>query len=235
VCSTAKASTGPSPTKAPWSASRTPRVLAVTKQQERLLEALLILARGQAGLDRWEPFDLAAVTDEVLLARHAEVRRHKLRVDAALDPTPALGDPRLAERLVSNLVDNAIRHNLPGGWVQIETSSRAGRAELSVANSGPAVPASEIDRLLRPFQRLGADRTGHREGHGLGLSIVAAVAAAHNAELRVRARPEGGLQVVVHFPQPDGAAPADAAIEAQAAGRDSSAVPVSTGSNTHRL
>jgi Histidine kinase-, DNA gyrase B-, and HSP90-like ATPase len=129
------------------------RVLAVTKQQERLLEALLILARGQAGLDRWERFDLAAVTDEVLLARHAQVRRRMLRIDAALDPTPALGDPRLAERLVSNLVDNAIGHNLPEGWMQIQTSTRAGRAELSVANSGPAVPPSEIDRLLRPFQR----------------------------------------------------------------------------------
>jgi signal transduction histidine kinase len=196
------------------------RVLAVTKQQERLLEALLVLARGQAGLDRWEPFDLAAVTDEVLLARHAQVQRGRLRVDAALDPTLALGDARLAERLVGNLVDNAIGHNLPAGWVQIQTSARAGRAELSVANSGPAVPPAEVDRLLRPFQRLGADRTGHREGHGLGLSIVAAVAAAHHADLRVRARPEGGLDVVVCFPQPDGAAPADAAIQAQAAGQD---------------
>jgi signal transduction histidine kinase len=209
------------------------RVLAVSKQQERLLEALLVLARGQAGLDRTEPFDLAAVTDEVLLARHAEVRRRKLRVDAALHPTPALGDPRLAERLVGNLVDNAVRHNLPGGWVQIQTGARAGRAELSVANSGPAVPPAEVDRLLRPFQRLGTDRTGHREGHGLGLSIVAAVAAAHHAELRVRARPEGGLRVVVHFPQPDGAASPDAATRAQAVGRDPSEAPVRTGS-THR-
>jgi signal transduction histidine kinase len=106
------------------------RVLAATKQQERLLEALLALARGQAGPDRWERFDLAAVTDEVLLARHAEVQRRQLHIDATLDPTPALGDPRLAERLVSNLVDNAIRHNQPAGWVQIRTSSRAGRAEL---------------------------------------------------------------------------------------------------------
>jgi signal transduction histidine kinase len=213
------------------------RVLAAGKQQERLLEALLVLARGQAGLDRWEWFDLAAVTDEVLLARHAQVRRRGLRVDAALAPTPALGDPRLAERLVGNLVDNAIGHNLPGagGWVQVQTGSGAGRAELSVANSGPAVPPAEVDRLLRPFQRLGADRTGHREGHGLGLSIVAAVAAAHHADLRVRARAEGGLQVVVCFPQPDGAAPADAATQAQAAGRDSSAAPVETGSNPHRL
>jgi signal transduction histidine kinase len=211
------------------------RVLAVTKQQERLIDALLTLARGQAGLDQWEPFDLAAVTDEVLLARHAQVQHRTLHVDTMLEPTPTLGDPRLAERLAGNLVDNAIRHNLPGGWVQIQTSSRAGRAELSVANSGPAVPPAEIDRLLRPFQRLGADRTGHREGHGLGLSIVAAVAAAHHADLRVRARPEGGLDVVVCFPQPDGAAPPAAAIQAQAAGRDSSAAPVETGSNPHRL
>jgi signal transduction histidine kinase len=211
------------------------RVLAGSKQQERLIDALLTLARGQAGLDRWEPFDLAAVTDEVLLARHAQVQRRKLRVDTMLEPTPALGDPRLAERLAGNLVDNAIRHNLPGGWVQIQTSAMAGRAELAVANSGPAVSPLEVDRLLRPFQRGGADRTGHREGHGLGLSIVAAVAAAHHADLRVRARPEGGLDVVVCFPQPDGAAPPAAAIQAQAAGRDSSAAPVETGSNPHRL
>jgi signal transduction histidine kinase len=210
------------------------RVLAASKQQERLLEALLVLARGQAGLDRWERFDLAAVTDEVLLARHAEVQHRQLRLDAALDPTPALGDPRLAERLVANLIDNAIRHNQPTGWVQVQTSARAGHAELSVANSGPAVPPAEVDRLLRPFQRGGADRTGHGHGHGLGLSIVAAVAAAHHADLRVRARPEGGLHVVVHFPQPDRAVPPDAAIQAQAAGRDSPLASVPTGSNTHR-
>jgi signal transduction histidine kinase len=187
------------------------RVLAASKQQERLIDALLTLARGQAGLDRRERFDLAAVTDEVLLARHAEVQRRQLHIDATLDPAPALGDPRLAERLVANLVDNAIRHNLPAGWVQIQTSTRAGRAELSVANSGPAVPPAEVDRLLRPFQRLGADRTGHRQGHGLGLSIVAAVAA--------------GLQVVVHFPAPDGTPPPGAALQAQAPGRDPSAAP----------
>ena len=191
------------------------RVLAASKQQERLLDALLVLARGQAGLDRWEVFDLAAVTDEVLLARHAQVQRRLLHLDAALHPTPALGDPRPVERLVGNLVDNAIRHNLPAGWVQVQTSVRAGRAELSVANSGPAVPPSELDRLLRPFQRLGADRTGHREGHGLGLSIVAAVAAAHHADLRVRARPDGGLHVVVRFPTLEGAAPAGATTKAQ--------------------
>ena len=203
------------------------RVLAASKQQQRLLEALLVLARGQAGLDRWERFDLAAVTEEVLLARHAEVQRRTLRVDATLDPTPALGDPRLVERLVGNLVDNAIGHNLPAGWVQVQTSTGAGHAELVVANSGPTVPPAEVERLLRPFQRLGADRTAHHQGHGLGLSIVAAVAAAHHADLRVRARPDGGLQVAVHFPTPNHAAPAGAATEAQAAGRAASAAPAS--------
>jgi signal transduction histidine kinase len=195
------------------------RVLAATKQQERLIEALLVLARGQAGLDRWERFDLAAVTDEVLLARHAQLQRRQLRLDAALDPTWALGDPRLAERLVANLVDNAIGHNQPNGWIHIQTHTQAGQAELAVANSGPAVPPAELDRLLRPFQRGGPDRTGHRHGHGLGLSIVAAVAAAHHAGLRVAARPHGGLQVMVAFPTPDPTAPAGPAIPAPPAGR----------------
>jgi signal transduction histidine kinase len=201
------------------------RVLAATKQQERLLEALLVLARGQAGLDRPERFDLAAVTDEVLLARHTELQRRQLHLHATLDPTPTLGDPRLAERLVANLVDNAIGHNQPTGWVQVQTHPRAGGAELSVANSGPAVPPTEVDRLLRPFQRLGADRTGHR--HGLGLSIVAAIAAAHHAQLRVGARPDGGLHVMVHFPTPDTTPPAGTPLQTQAqpAGRDSPAAP----------
>jgi signal transduction histidine kinase len=201
------------------------RVLAATKQQERLLEALLVLARGQAGLDRRERFDLAAVTDEVLLARHTERQRRQLHLDAALDPTWALGDPRLAERLVANLVDNAIGHNQPGGWLQVQTHPRAGHAELSVANSGPAVPPAELDRLLRPFQRLGTDRTGHRHGHGLGLSIVAAIAAAHHAQLHVSARPDGGLQVMVHFPTPDTTPPAATTPQTHPPDRDSPAAP----------
>jgi signal transduction histidine kinase len=206
------------------------RVLAASKQQERLLEALLVLARGQAGLDRWERFDLAAVTDEVLLARHTEAQRRTLRLDATLDPTPALGDPRLAERLVANLVDNAIGHNLPAGWVRVQTTTRAGRAEVSVANSGPAVPPTQVQRLLRPFQRLGADRTSHRHGHGLGLSIVAAVAAAHHAHLRVGARPHGGLHVTVGFPTPDPTPPpttttTTTTTQAQPPGQDPPAPP----------
>ncbi|MEN3362706.1 MAG: hypothetical protein V7637_6688 [Mycobacteriales bacterium] len=186
---------------APALRSTCERVLAASKQQERLIDALLVLARGQRGLDRCEPIDLAAVADEVLLARSAEVGRRGLRVDTELCPAAVPGDARLVERLIVNLVDNAIRYNLPGGRVHVATGTGTGHAMLAVTNTGPAVPPAEVDRLLRPFQRLGADRTDRTDGHGLGLSIVAAIATAHAAELRVHARPTGGLAVEIHFPR----------------------------------
>jgi signal transduction histidine kinase len=170
------------------------RVLVASRQQERLVDSLLVLARGQRGLDRSEPVDLAPVVEDVLLARRSDVDGRGLVVDAALAPAPVVGDPRLVERLVVNLVDNAITHNHDGGWVRVRTTA----GQLEVSNSGPVVPASEVDRLLRPFQRLAADRTDH-SGHGLGLSIVAAIAAAHQAELAVRARDAGGLDVRIAF------------------------------------
>jgi signal transduction histidine kinase len=113
------------------------------------------------------------------------------------------GDPGLVERLVANLVENAVRYNVPGGWVAAGTSVNGdGRGVLSVANSGPIVPPGETERLLEPFRRLNGDRTGHGRGVGLGLSIVDAIATAHRAEVRVAARPEGGLDVSVTFPRP---------------------------------
>jgi hypothetical protein len=203
---------------------------------DRLLGDFLVLARAQQGaLPDQANVSLSRIVATAVDQRGDAIRERGISLRQELQAVELTSSASLLAHMVGNLVDNAIRHNMPGGWVQIQTSSRAGRAELSVANSGPAVPPAEIDRLLRPFQRLGADRTGHREGHGLGLSIVAAVAAAHHADLRVRARAEGGLDVVVCFPQPDGAAPPAAAIQAQAAGRDSSAAPVETGSNPHRL
>ncbi len=176
------------------------RVLAAGEQQERLIEALLTLAHGQRGLERKESFDLAAVAGEVLPARHLEAQGRGLHVEALLGTAPASGDPRLAERLAANLVDNALRHNIAEGWVEVTTGTRAGRAVLSVANSGPVVPSAEVDRLFQPFQRLAADRVGHGDGHGLGLSIVQAIAAAHGATLSARPQPGGGLDVQVSFP-----------------------------------
>jgi signal transduction histidine kinase len=175
------------------------RVLASGVQQEQLIEALLTLARGQAGLDRHEPFELAGVTGQVIHGRRAEARYLDLDIRTTICPAPLAGDPRLVERMVANLIDNALRHNEPGGWIEVTTGTRAGRAVLTVTNTGPEIPAAEASRLLRPFQRLGTDRTGHGKGLGLGLSIVAAIAEAHDATLSVRPRPGGGLHVEVSF------------------------------------
>jgi signal transduction histidine kinase len=182
------------------------RVLVSGEQQERIIEALLTLSRGQAGLDQREPFDLAALAGQVVLARRPEVQDRQLGLHTALAPAPAAGDPRLAERLVANLVDNALRHNVPGGYVEVVTGTGAGGSVLSVINTGPVVPAEAVGRLLQPFERLGADRTGHGEGVGLGLSIVKAIAQAHGAALVIRPQPAGGLRAEVTFPRPASAA-----------------------------
>jgi signal transduction histidine kinase len=97
------------------------------------------------------------------------------------------------------LIDNALRHNLPDGHVWISTEVRQGQAAVSVSNTGPVVPPGEVERLFGPFQRLGRDRVGRAEGHGLGLAIVAAIAGAHGARLTAAARPDGGLTITVTF------------------------------------
>jgi signal transduction histidine kinase len=175
------------------------RVLAIGEQQERMIDALLALARSERGLERRVPLLLDTVTDEVLRERREEIARRGLRLDAKLEHAPTTGDPRLIERLVANLLDNAIRHNVADGWVAITTATEAGEAVLTVANSGPVIASEEVERLLQPFRRLGADRVGRRDGHGPGLSIVAAVATAHGATLTVHAQPDGGLRVEVRF------------------------------------
>jgi signal transduction histidine kinase len=191
------------------------RVLAAGEQQERLIEALLTLARSERGLDEHEAFDLATVTATILHARRHEAKRRGLSLQATLEAAATSGDPRLAERLVANLLDNALRHNRRGGRVDVVTATRNGQALLSVSNSGPVVPLDEVDRLFQPFQRLGADRTDHSDGIGLGLSIVAAIATAHAATLTTRAQPAGGLDIEVGFPSAGGAADHSAPPQAQ--------------------
>ena len=175
------------------------RVLATGEEQERLIEALLTLARSQRGLDRREVLDLAAVTAAALAATGPDAESRRVRVNASLGPAPALGDQRLAERLAANLVDNAVRHNVPGGWVEVTTGIRSGRSVLSVSNTGPVIPPEQLETLFQPFGRLEAARTS-RDGLGLGLSIVIAIADAHDADLRARPLPGGGLEVEIHFP-----------------------------------
>lgn len=180
------------------------RVLAAGEEQERLIEAMLTLARGQAGIDAHDDVDLSSVTRQVVRARREEARRRHVDVHTALAPTSVIGDRRLVERLVANLVDNALRHNIDGGHVEVATEWRDGRAVLRVANSGAVVPAADLERIRQPFQRLGEARTGHGSGLGLGLSIVDAVATAHDARLDVQAPPDGGLAVEVVFCTPAG-------------------------------
>ncbi|MFC4057810.1 sensor histidine kinase [Planomonospora corallina] len=167
------------------------RVLAAGRHQERLIEALLTLARGQQGLDRREPFDLAEIAGRAL-AQHPGPG---LRVESALRPAPASGDRALVERLVANLLDNALRHNVPGGWVRVATAVRSGRPAVTVSNSGPVIPPDRVALLLQPFQRLESGRKAVGDGLGLGLSIVAAIVEAHHGTLETRPLPEGGLEV----------------------------------------
>jgi signal transduction histidine kinase len=179
------------------------RVLVSGAEEELLIEALLMLARGQTGLNRKEPLDLAAVAERVVLMRDSEIKRRNLELRSSLSRATVNGDRILVERLVANLVDNALRHNVGNGRLEVGTETRDGKAVLSVVNTGPLVPATVVERLFEPFQRLGPDRTGHREGVGLGLSIVRAIAEAHDAAVQIRPRPGGGLDIEVAFPAAD--------------------------------
>ncbi|HUA31283.1 MAG TPA: HAMP domain-containing sensor histidine kinase [Streptosporangiaceae bacterium] len=175
-------------------------VINLGAQQERLIDALLTLASSERGVERWEPFDLADVVAKVLVTRRDDAERRAVGVATVLGPAPTTGDLSLAESLVANLADNAIRHNGPGGRVEISTGTAEGRATITVANTGPVIPARELDRLFEPFQRLGTRRIQAADGHGLGLAIVRAIAGAHGATLRASARTDGGLDIAVSFP-----------------------------------
>ncbi|HEY2505716.1 MAG TPA: ATP-binding protein [Streptosporangiaceae bacterium] len=174
-------------------------VLASNTEQEHLIEALLTLAASESGLDRHESVDLAAVTQAALLSVGPEVNRTDLSLDVITEPARLFGDRLLVERLAVNLVGNAVRHNIVGGKLQIRTATRDGSAVLAVANTGPVIEPEVVGRLFQPFLRL--EGRVHREsGHGLGLSIVRAIAIAHGAAITARARRGGGLAIEVAFP-----------------------------------
>jgi signal transduction histidine kinase len=184
------------------------RALAAGEQQERLIAGLLTLARGERGLDRFEPVDLAALAAAVAASRQDDADAAQLDLVARVEPAQAAGDPGLAERLVANLVDNAIRYNTTGGQVEIGTGTRAGRAYLTVTNTGPVIPPDQLGRLFQPFQRMDPARRSPG-GLGLGLAIVSAIAAAHGADLQAVTRTAGGLAIEVLFPPVPQSAAAD--------------------------
>jgi signal transduction histidine kinase len=175
------------------------QLLAVGEQQERLIEALLMLSRSQRGLDSQQHVDLAAISG----AAAAAADHDGLVLDTTLQPAQTAGNPRLVERLVANLVSNAIHHNVDGGSIELATATRDGHAVLTVVNTGPTIPASELERIFQPFQRLDRARTNDGHGLGLGLSIVQAIADAHEATVTTRAPAGGGLHIQISFPGAD--------------------------------
>jgi signal transduction histidine kinase len=182
-------------------------LLAAGRDQERLIEALLTLASSERGLERRERTDVGALARHLLERPLPELEQHRLTLETQLEPAVTEGDPALIERLISNLLDNAVRHNVSGGHVALSTRQQGASALLRVENSGQLIAPEEIETMFEPFRRLGPARTGPDSSqHGLGLSIVRAIAQAHHAELDARPRAGGGLSVTVAFPAPAAAA-----------------------------
>ena len=180
-------------------------LLATGREQERLLEAMLTLAASESGIAQREPVDLADVAANVLETPRPQIKAAGLSVTSELSPAATTGDPDLLERMLANLVDNAVQHNLPAGTVHVRTGVSDGQPFAEVTNSGMVIAPDEVPVLFEPFRRLGQQRVGDSGRQGLGLSIVRAIAAAHDATVDATPGPNGGLTVVVTFPPPDGA------------------------------
>ncbi|WP_240351060.1 sensor histidine kinase [Streptomyces olivoreticuli] len=177
-------------------------LLAANRRSERIIDGLLTLARGERGIERYETFDLREVVDEELDAVQENAREHAVRPVVEGGPCPVHGDRVMIGRLVANLLCNAVLYNVPGGDVRV----RVGSARLTVSNTGPVVEPAEVEGLFEPFRRgRGRDRRSDR-GEGLGLSIVQAIAQAHEGRVTATANPGGGLTVTFALPSvpPDG-------------------------------
>jgi signal transduction histidine kinase len=175
-----------------------------TMRAERLVDSLLVLARLQSRtneqLEVHEAVDLAVLVPVALAAVATEAADRGIQIDLQLSRSVVVGDPRLLERLVGNLVENAVRHNVVNGWIQVRSSMTPAGVEFEVANGGAVIePATELDALFEAFRRGTRARTGPR-GSGLGLSIVTMIVTAHAGQLRAEAPPEGGLRVCVVLP-----------------------------------
>jgi signal transduction histidine kinase len=168
---------------------------------DRLLEGLLELGRAQHGeLSDRDEVSLAQVVDAALCDHRLEIAAGGIALQHGLRPVTVSGSPTLLGRMVENVIDNAIRHNVANGWMSVELDALGDRARLTVKSSGDVLDATRVADLAQPFMRLAADRTGSDRGHGLGLSIVAAIVTAHDGTLRLHPRAQGGLAVVIELP-----------------------------------
>lgn len=174
------------------------------ERAQRLVASLLTLATlqavGHGGLEVSEPVDLARLVPGVLDAVSAEAKDKEITVESDVSSAATIGDPRLLERLIGNLVENAIRHNVPGGWLRVRTGASAERVWLHVANGGAVIPPADVDTLFEPFRRGGRIRNATR-GAGLGLAIVRLIVEAHHGRLQAAAPPFGGLAIRIELPR----------------------------------
>ncbi|MFF3942591.1 sensor histidine kinase [Streptomyces phaeofaciens] len=176
-------------------------LLATNERSEQLVEGLLLLARSDNQIVERKPVDLAEVAEQAVDQVHAEAQAKGVTIRGEQKPAVVQGNGVLLERIALNLVQNAVRYNVPeGGWVEVTTEIQHGQAVLVVSNTGPVVPAYEIDNLFEPFRRLRTERTGSDKGVGLGLSIVRSVARAHGGHIAATPREGGGLVMRVTLP-----------------------------------
>ncbi|WP_406174330.1 sensor histidine kinase [Streptomyces sp. NBC_00996] len=176
-------------------------LLATNERSEQLVEGLLLLARSDNQIVERKPVDLAEVASQAVDQVHAEAEAKGVEIRGERAAAVVQGNGVLLERVALNLVQNAVRYNVPeGGWVEVTTQVQHGHALLVVSNTGPVVPAYEIDNLFEPFRRLRTERTGSDKGVGLGLSIVRSVARAHGGHIVAEPREGGGLVMRVTLP-----------------------------------
>jgi signal transduction histidine kinase len=169
---------------------------------DRLMEGLLVLGRAEHGeLGDQAPADLSEVITAALAEQGPDIAARRITVECDVAPAAVVGNPTLIGRMVENVIDNGVRHNRPDGWLRVTLAERGDLIRLTVESSGEALDQSQVDELAQPFRRLRADRTGSARGAGLGLSIVAAIAAAHGGALALRAREHGGLRVLIELPR----------------------------------
>ncbi|MDN3292634.1 ATP-binding protein [Streptomyces ficellus] len=175
-------------------------LLATNERSEQLVEGLLLLARSDNEVVERKPVDLAEVASRAIDQTRAEAEAKGVEIRGERAPAVVQGNGVLLERIALNLVQNAVRYNVDGGWVEVTTETQHGQAVLVVSNTGPVVPAYEIDNLFEPFRRLRQDRTGSDKGVGLGLSIARSVARAHGGRIIAEPREGGGLVMRVTLP-----------------------------------
>lgn len=176
-------------------------LLTVNERNERLINGLLALAKGETEVTDRTPVDLAELARHTAESHQAQAAEAGIGLRLDTGPATTSGNAVMLERIIHNLLENALRYNEPNGWVRLTTRGTPDSAALTVENTGPVVAGQDIEALFQPFRRLGADRTGSERGSGLGLAIVRAIARSHGGEVTAIPREHGGLVVTTVLPR----------------------------------